>query len=306
MDGAGVTKVIRAAGGVVWRLISSAGEDPQVEIAIIHRPRYDDWSIPKGKLAVGESDIEGAVREVFEETGFRVKVGRELGKVRYMKTTAGVTLPKVVRYWAMEAESGTFSPTREVDELRWMTPGEAEKILSHDHDVEILERFVRGPLMTGTVLLVRHATAGDRSEWDGDDRARPLDEHGWAQATELVRVLSRFEVQAIISADFERCRQTVRPLAEAIGLTIKEDPVFSELGYPGAEEDALLTLRDLGSSRQATVVCSQGGVIPDLLGRLADEDHLDLGSTTCKKGGAWALHFEGSKLFSVTSIPPPL
>lgn len=299
-------KVIRAAGGVVWRSIAhEVDEDRRVEIALIHRPRYDDWSLPKGKLAAGETDIEGAVREVFEETGFRVRVGRQLGKVRYLKTSGGMTLPKVVRYWAMEAESGTFSPTREVDELIWLTPGEAEKILTHPHDVEILERFIRGPILTGCVLLVRHGSAGSREAWEGNDKERPLDEEGWAQAQELARVLSRFEVETIISADFDRCIQTVTPLAEALGLPIKEDQVFSELGYPGRETEALGSIRHLGATMEVTVVCSQGGVIPDLLARLADEDHIDLGSTTSKKGGTWALDFEGPRLFSATYLPPP-
>lgn len=297
---------IRAAGGVVWRQVEDSNNgDPRVEIAVIHRPRYDDWSIPKGKLAIGESDIEGAIREVFEETGYRVKLGRPLGKVTYQKTTGQITRPKVVRYWAMQADSGSFSPTREVDELRWLRPGEAEKILTHDHDRDVLERFVRGPILTGNVLLVRHALAGSRSEWTSDDKLRPLTETGWAQAEELVRLLSRFEVQTIVSADFIRCKQTVQPLAEAIGLTITEEPLFSELGYPGHEPEAVDVFRDLGASLDTAVVCSQGEVIPDLLGQLAAEDHVDLPDAPGKKGSVWALNFEGRRLFSAEYFPPP-
>jgi 8-oxo-dGTP diphosphatase len=299
-------RVIRAAGGVVWRPATDHSGEQGVEIAVIHRPRYDDWSLPKGKLAPGESDIEGAIREVFEETGFRVKVGRPLGKVRYLKQSGTTTRPKVVKYWAMQAESGTFSPTREVDELHWMSLGEAEDILTHDHDRDLLKRFVRGPIMTGCVLLVRHALAGNSSEWVGDDRIRPLDETGWAQAEELVRLLSRFEVQSIISADFLRCTQTMEPLASAIGLAIKEDELFSELGYPTQEHETLNRIRDLGASLDTTVVCSQGDVIPDLLERLAMEDHVDLPEGATKKGSVWALNFEGRKLFSAEYFPPPV
>ena len=145
--------------------------------------------------------------------------------------------------------------------LRWLTPGEAEKILTHEHDRDLLQRFVRGPVLTGCVLLVRHAVAGNRSDWDGDDKERPLAETGWAQAEELVRLLSRFEVQHIVSADFVRSVQTVQPLADALGLPIKEEELFSELGYPGQEHETLNRLRDMGASLDTTVVCSQGGVI---------------------------------------------
>ena len=299
-------RIIRAAGGVVWRPATDDAGEQSIEIAVIHRPRYDDWSLPKGKLAPGESDIEGAIREVFEETGFRVKVGRPLGKVRYLKQTGETTRPKVVKYWAMQAETGGFSPNREVDELRWMSLNEAQGILTHDHDREILERFVRGPVMTGCVLLVRHALAGDSSQWVGDDRIRPLEERGWAQAEELVRLLSRFEVQSIISADVLRCTQTMEPLASAIGLAIKEDELFSQHGYPTQEHETLNRIRDLGASLDTTVVCSQGEVIPDVLERLAAEDHVDLPDEPSKKGSVWALNFEGRKLFSAEYFPPPV
>lgn len=297
--------VIRAAGGVVWRPAQDAAGEDSVEIAVIHRPRYDDWSIPKGKLSPGESDVEGAIREVFEETGFRVRLGRPLGKVRYLKYSGGKTRPKVVRYWAMQAESGAFAPNREVDELRWMSLGDAERILTHEHDRDVLQRFVRGPILTGCVLLVRHALAGSRSEWEDDDKLRPLDETGWEQAQDLVRLLSRFEVQQIISADYLRCTQTVEPLSEALGLAIKEEELFSETGFPGLEHETLNRLRDLGASLNTTVVCSQGDVIPSLLERLAMEDHVDLPDVSTKKAGTWALNFEGRRLFSAEYFPPP-
>src|ERR671923_852052 len=112
---------IRAAGGVVWRPVTETSGGSNVEVAIIHRPRYDDWSIPKGKLATGETELEGALREVFEETGQRVRPGRTLGEVRYLKANShSRPREKVVRYWAMQAIGGAFSPSREVDELRWL------------------------------------------------------------------------------------------------------------------------------------------------------------------------------------------
>jgi 8-oxo-dGTP diphosphatase len=295
---------IRAAGGVLWRPTSD--NDGPVEVAVIHRPRYDDWSLPKGKLAPGEATIDGAVREVLEETGFRVRVGRPLGEVRYTKSSGGSVRPKVVRYWAMEAEGGSFSPSREVDELRWLDIDSARKLLTRELDVKVLDRFVRGPKLSGYVLLLRHGRAGERSNWEGDDRRRPLDELGMRQAEELVRPLSRFEVEEIISADFDRCVQTVLPLSEAIGVPIREEELFSELGYPAHEEEAIHLVRKLGESLSTTVVCSQGDVIPDLLQRLAEVDHVDLPENFhVKKAGVCVLTFDGPRLFETEFFPPP-
>ncbi len=122
---------IKAAGGVVWR---RAGDT--VAIAIAHRPRYDDWSLPKGKLDPGESWEEAAVREVEEEIGLRCRLGDELEPVSY-KDRKGRT--KVVRYWLMEPETDvTFTPNDEVDELRWLAPPEAAEVLSYPRDAELV------------------------------------------------------------------------------------------------------------------------------------------------------------------------
>ncbi len=301
-------RVIRAAGGVVWRPSQDRSGEATIEVAVIHRPQYDDWTIPKGKLASGESDVDGAIREVLEETGQRVRLGRPLGEVRYLKPTATGRRPKVVRYWAMRSDGGTFVPTREVDELRWVSLGEAQEMLTHDRDRELLDRFVVGPtLLTGSVLLVRHASAGDRESWEGDDRERPLDDHGWEQAEQLVRLLSRFDVDAIVSADFDRCTQTVEPLSRSVGVAIETEPVLSEAGYPGHEDEALALVRKYGSSPQTTVVCSQGDVIPGLLSHLAGEDHVDLPEPLPnKKASVWSLTFDGPRLFSAEYFPPPV
>jgi len=131
---------IRAAGGVVWRRADS-GPDGGIEVVLVHRPRYDDWSLPKGKLRPGESEVEGAVREVLEEAGYHVLVGTCLGETRYDKVTGKGVRPKVVRWWAMEAISGAFTPTSEVDEIQWASLAEAERLLTRDTDRELLSRF---------------------------------------------------------------------------------------------------------------------------------------------------------------------
>ena len=298
--------VIEAAGGVVWRTKQANGEPTGLEVAIVHRPRYDDWSIPKGKCGRGEPLVECAIREVFEETGYRVRLGRFLGEAHYMKISGAEERPKVVYYWSLRADGGLFTPTQEVDGLRWLNIDDARSMLTRTTDQEILDRFADGPVFTSTVLLVRHASAGSSSEWEGDDRVRPLDSKGWEQAEQLVRLLSRFGVRRIISADFVRCVQTVEPLSEAIGNPIEEEPLLSELGYPGNEAAALDFVRSAANPDGAVVLCSQGGVVPDLLERLAKENDFDLPKDfEAKKGSTWALSFDGPHLVGAEYFPAP-
>ena len=123
---------VKAAGGVVWR---RAGDT--IAIAIAHRPRYDDWSLPKGKLDAGESWEEGALREVEEETGMRCRLGEELEPTNYQDRKGR---DKVVRYWLMEPENDTdFVPNDEVDQLRWLAPAEALELLSYPHDRKLVQ-----------------------------------------------------------------------------------------------------------------------------------------------------------------------
>lgn len=301
---------IRAGGGVVWRRVPGhAGEDG-VEVAIIHRPRYDDWSLPKGKLASGESDMEGAVREVLEETGYHVRVGRPLGETRYQKSSTGGSRPKVVRWWAMQAEEGTFSPTREVDDLLWLSLADASARLTRDTDREVLERFARGSQPARTILLVRHASAGSASAWSGDDRDRPLDVCGVAQADELARILSRFEVGRIVSPDLRRCVDTVAPLADALELAVEGEPLLSAVGYPGRESEAERLIRSLGDAEHDAVACTQGDVLPDLVARLAVDDGYPIElPVRAPKGSTWAvtIDVEGRVLaMDFLAAPQPL
>ena len=285
---------IRAGGGVVWRRATNGVHDePTVEVAIIHRPRYDDWSLPKGKVATGESDLDGAVREVLEETGYHVRVGMPLGVTRYHKNGPGGRRLKVVRWWSMQAEEGAFSPTREVDALEWLSLAEASARLTRATDREVLERFARGTTPTRAVLLVRHGSAGSASTWDGADRDRPLDDCGIAQADDLVRILSRFEIGSVYSADVKRCTDTVAPLADAHGLEVQAAPLLSEVGYPGREDEAVAFIARLGDAEHDAVVCSQGAVIPDLVARLSTTDGYAIDRPPpSRKGSIWALNID--------------
>lgn len=293
---------IFAAGVVLWRI--SPDRPTEVLLAIVHRPKYDDWSFPKGKLDPGETAVDAAVREVFEETGFEARLGRYLSTVTY--PIPGHRRMKKVDYWAAEARSGEFEPNSEVDELRWLTPTQASDQLSYPMDHTILRRFLGQPPNTDTVLLVRHAKAGRRSRYKGDDALRPLDPEGEVQAAALVSELSAFGASAVHAANRRRCVQTVQPLADALSEQIILEPLLSEEGYAkdaDAARERALEIASLGGVR---TICSQGKVIPDLLQWWADKDGVKLPPNRNRKGSVWVLSLYDGKLIAADHLASPL
>jgi 8-oxo-dGTP diphosphatase len=284
---------IRAAGGVLWR---PAG--PGVRIAVVHRPRYDDWSLPKGKLDRGEYPLEAAVREVREETGHPGTVGRRLPSVAY-HSVAG---PKTVDYWALWAGDGEFVPGEEVDGLDWLAIDEALRRLTYRHDADVVEDFARVTADT-LVLLVRHAKAGDRGSWQHADELRPLDPVGVRQARRLAEVLPLFGPRRILSADRARCVLTVEPLARRLGVTVELEPGLSEEGYAKDSTVSMRRIRDLARAGQTSVVCGQGGAIPDMVATLAAEDGTVLPHFRSRKGSVWALSFRDGLLIAADYYP---
>ena len=251
---------IEAAGGVLWRY----APDGSVEVALVHRPKYDDWSVPKGKLKRREHLLLGAVREVEEETGARVTVGRPLGEIRYLKEG----LPKRVRYWSMFALDSLFvggDEADEVDELRWLSPGDALGRLSYERDVPAIERFMADLRPTWPLIVARHGSAGDRASWTADDRLRPLDEVGEEQAAVLGSILTAYGVTSVHSADVARCVDTVSAYAASVGTTVVEEPAMSETGWADHDLEGLSRLMTLAQTGVPTVVSSQRGSIPGLL-----------------------------------------
>ncbi|MDP9093297.1 MAG: NUDIX hydrolase [Actinomycetota bacterium] len=271
------TAPIAAAGGVVWR-----GHPEAVEIALIHRPRYDDWSLPKGKLAEHEGELNAAVREVGEELGARVAVSRRIGRGRYVVGRA----PKTVTYWTMRYLGGAFTPNSEADDVVWLSPGKARKKLTYDVDRGIVNDFAALPAPDSVLVLARHGRAGKRRDWVGEDRFRPLDETGIRQSLHLARYLRCFAPDQVISAEPIRCIQTVQPLAALLDTTVQVDPVFGDEAYStagSATEAAVLAL--LAKPFSSTVLCSQGVSIPSVIERLVPGvKHADT-----RKGASWVL-----------------
>jgi 8-oxo-dGTP pyrophosphatase MutT (NUDIX family) len=208
-------RLIEAAGGVLWR-----GQPADPEVALVHRPRYGDWSLPKGKLDPGEEPLLGALREIAEETGFVARPGRRVGSLRYDTPDGG----KRVRYWACEAVGGAFAANREVDELWWAPVASATQRLAPNHDRRILEDFAADTRRTRPLVVVRHASAGDKKRWDGPDADRPLDADGAARAVTVAALLSAYDVQRAGCADVRRCEQTLEPFARATGVPVRSMP----------------------------------------------------------------------------------
>ncbi|ETA04009.1 hypothetical protein CcI6DRAFT_00533 [Frankia sp. CcI6] len=296
-------RVVGAAGGVLWRPTRDGRQ-----IAVVHRPRYDDWSLPKGKLRRREHPLLGALREVEEETGYRAWLGPPLGEYRYL-TDGGRTV-KTVRYWAMQARSGTFVPTREVDRLAWLAKGDAARRVSYDTDRHVLAEFGRLPAgrlpaPTAALVVIRHARAAHHRRWDGPDRLRPLDERGRAQANALVPLLTSLGIRLLISADLPCCTATLAPYARAAGLAVEPEPALADTGYPGSEARVVATLMGLAASGTPTAICSQRTIVADLIRRLLDgwcwpvPDQLGV-----REGGFWLLHCPPGRLVAAERHDP--
>jgi 8-oxo-dGTP pyrophosphatase MutT (NUDIX family)/phosphohistidine phosphatase SixA len=283
---------LRAAGGVVWRRA-----DPEVEIALVHRPRYDDWTLPKGKLEPGEELLDAAVREVGEEMGAQVEVSRRVGRVRYAVEDGR----KTVTFWAMRCLREDFRPDREVDAVQWLPWSAARRALSYETDRQVVDDFVSVPVPDSVVVLLRHARAGKRSEWNGEDALRPLDPSGERQAERLGALLRYFRPRTVYAADRTRCIQTVQPLAARTDLQVVVEPVFADESFienPGATETALLSLAKPG---RVSVVCSQGTAIPALIDRLGQ----GMRSSDTRKGAFWVLSFVDGDVVAADYYDPP-
>lgn len=283
---------IQAAGGVLW---SMAGG--RRRFAVVHRPRYDDWSLPKGKRKNHEHPVQTACREVLEETGSTPIVGRQLASQQYVVSEGD----KFVDWWVMRATAGTFAPTDEIDEMRWLPLDRTLDLLTYERD-QALVRDV-GELPTATVLLIRHAKAGDRRIWSGADRLRPIDGAGEKQARRIAEIVPCWHPGRIGSADLVRCRQTVAPLADTLGLPVKTEPTMSEEAYAADPAACSARIRELAAAGGISAIASQGGAIPGMVADLAAADDLDLAAVPAKKGSMWALFFAGPRLIAADYYP---
>lgn len=268
---------VLAAGAVVWRVVGR-----RLEVLLIHRPRYDDWSWPKGKLAAKDEPLPlCAVREVQEETSVPVLLGPKLPTVRYTISGGAV---KVCHYWAASPVDpdgpaagalrarGTIKKCskHEVDEVRWVDARKAAKLLTRADDAEplgaLLDMWEDDVLRTWTLLVVRHGRAKKRSAWPQGESSRPLTPAGQRQSRNLVPILAAFGVQEVISSPWERCTATVRPFAEASDNDVLLAPEITESAAKKRPAGARALVDDLlAREREVTAVCTHRPVLPFVL-----------------------------------------
>ncbi|MFQ5555423.1 MAG: NUDIX domain-containing protein [Acidimicrobiia bacterium] len=287
--------VIRAAGGVVVRV----RPDGRPESLVIHRPRYDDWSLPKGKLDGGESYRQCARREVEEETGHIAKLREPIGTVAYETPARNM---KRVRYWLMESIEGEFRPNAEVDAIRWLRARKARATLDYPRDRAVLDRGVdllKRP-ESGRILLVRHALAGDRAQWKGKDRHRPLSKRGKEQTAALTDALASAPVTRLISSKSVRCHETLVPLSEVTGIDLEHDGALAE-GVPVERLRRLIK----SLTGEVAALSTHGDIIEAYVSLLAKKGVRLDGPMKWKKASVWVIETRKGKPRSGHYVPAP-
>lgn len=265
---------------------------------LVHRPRYGDWTIPKGKADTGETSEETAVREVVEETGLTCRIVAPAGVNRY-RVSAGM---KRVEYFVMRPYRATpFRPNEEVDKIRWLTPEKAAATLSHAYDRRLAKSLDVAAATKHTHLhLVRHAAAGDRSKWKRPDEERPLTSKGRSQAKALAGELADVGIGRILSSPYVRCMETVEPLAKVLGLKVESHPALAEDPKPQNVADLVDSVAGTD-----TLVCTHGDVMPIVMDRVKKSGIRFPSKPKYRKGSTWTVAYDSGRPVSATYFPPP-
>ena len=289
---------IQAAGAVVWR-----NNKDKTEVAIIHRPKYNDWSFPKGKLEIGESLIACAHREVFEETNIQTEFGPFLGDIEYL-TPDG---KKQVSFWAAKAITDKdFSPNSEVDQLKWVEVKKVKELLTLETDKKILAQFINLDFDTKPFILLRHAKAVTRDEWQGDDDDRPLDSLGQNQAQRLLSIYQVYNIEQIHTSDAVRCYDTVNPMVKGLGIKLEVTGKLSENTYQKDKEKAFDYAKELIKEDSRILLCSHNPILPKMLNKLTKKSDVDADEGKLSPADAWVIHRSGKKIIQIDRIDAPI
>lgn len=263
-DHPGEAVAVVAAGAVPWRVNSNG-----LEVLLIHRPRYDDWSWPKGKIDEGETLPECAAREVQEEIGLSAALGIPLPPIHY-HVASGL---KVVHYWAVHANGARLLPDgKEVDSIMWCAPEKAAALLSNPSDVVPLEHLKaahqKGELETWPFIVVRHAKAKPRSSWSKAEGERPLAATGIRQAQAVGRLLQAWWPPRVVTSPWRRCVSTVAPYSRASGAKVKLVDALTEHRHARTPKKTASVIASLLEKQQAVAVCTHRPALPTVLSQL--------------------------------------
>lgn len=290
-----MTKTVKAAGGVVLKTTPKGN----LKVLVAHRPRYDDWSLPKGKMDDGETPEQTAIREILEETGMHCRIVMPLTTTRY-RIPAGM---KEVTWFAMRPlpDSPGFKKNSEVDKVKWLKRSAAAKLVDYEQDRNLIKGTdLKKVAQTGTIFFMRHGAAGNRDKWKKEDRIRPLTKKGRKQADAVAQRLQNRGIERILSSPYQRCVESVEPLAKLIGAKVEVTEALAE----GPNVDASYQLiHDLAGSN--AVLCSHGDVIPATMNRLMWLG-LELKSRFyCSKGSVWEIEIDHGRYAEAHYTPPP-
>ncbi|MGJ4844446.1 MULTISPECIES: NUDIX hydrolase [unclassified Leifsonia] len=265
-----MSAAIYAAGALCWRVV-----DEKIVVLVVHRTKYGDVTIPKGKVDPGETLPQTAVREIHEETGLQVALGVPLGVSTYPISSGR---EKIVHFWAAEVgdkaiAQSTFVPNAEIAAIEWVTLKKARGYLTYERDVEILDAFEKlvrqGVTSTFALIALRHGKAAPRGDWDGPDASRPLTDRGVKQACSDVPTITAWRPKRIITSDAVRCVGTVAPLAAATGVKPRHEPGISQDAYEEGRGEVRGVIGKRVRSRKTAVLCSHGPVLPEIMREIA-------------------------------------
>lgn len=281
------TREVHAAGAVVSR--------PGREVLLVHRPAYDDWSFPKGKLDRGELAAVAAVREVGEETGLRVRLGPPLTQQSY-PVGAG---RKTVHYWTArvigDSDVSGYLVNEEIDEVVWVTRDEALRRLTYDRDRATLLESAPLRKESHALVVLRHAAARSRKAWRGDDRLRPLVVPGRRQSVALVPLLAAYDVSRLVTSCSVRCAQTVAPYAEASGWALE---AYADLSEEGSSTASMVEhVDELLHATESSVLCTHRPVLPGVF------DALGVPAVALDPAATVVVHHRGGRVLATESHP---
>jgi 8-oxo-dGTP diphosphatase len=288
--------MIRAAGAIIWRENSPF----DLEVLVIHRPQYDDWTFPKGKVDDGETSIAAAYREVKEETGVDAIFGQYLGTTSYKVEEN----KKKVKYWMARAKSdpAPFVPNPEVDKIEWVDSKTARHFLTHDEDRDLLDDFMSKERYTSSLILLRHAKAVKRSDWNDYDLDRPLNNDGVEQSHKLVKQLEPFGIQGIFSSDATRCFTTVEPFSQSSGVKVNVTKDLNEEEFDKNSKTSVEYVRQVMKFEGNHLVSGHNPIIPHVLSKIA---RVEYSSDDLSPADAWIVHHRGDKVVAVEFLARP-